>query len=37
MAKVARQTAWWKNYQGIASKHYLEFVEFELASTATLT
>jgi transcriptional regulator with XRE-family HTH domain len=36
MAKVARQPSWWKDYQGIASRHYLEFVEFEHAATATL-
>jgi transcriptional regulator with XRE-family HTH domain len=36
MARVARQPSWWRAYQGIASKDYLEFVEFEQAATATL-
>jgi len=36
MARVARQPSWWSSYRGIASKHYLEFVEFEQAATATL-
>jgi transcriptional regulator with XRE-family HTH domain len=36
MAKVARQPSWWSSYRGIASKNYLEFVEFEQAATATL-
>jgi transcriptional regulator with XRE-family HTH domain len=36
MAKVARQPSWWSDYRGIASKNYLEFVEFEQAATATL-
>jgi transcriptional regulator with XRE-family HTH domain len=36
MAKAARQPSWWSEYRGIASKNYLEFVEFEQAATATL-
>jgi transcriptional regulator with XRE-family HTH domain len=37
MAKVARQQpSWWREYRGIASRDYLEFVEFEQAATATL-
>jgi transcriptional regulator with XRE-family HTH domain len=36
MAKVARQPPWWREYRGVASKNYLEFVEFEQAATATL-
>lgn len=36
MAKVARLPAWWSAYRGVASKRYLEFVEFEQAATATL-
>jgi transcriptional regulator with XRE-family HTH domain len=36
MAKVARQPSWWRAYRGIASNHYLEFVEFEQAAMATL-
>jgi transcriptional regulator with XRE-family HTH domain len=37
MAKVARQQpSWWRAYRDIASKNYLEFVEFEQAATATL-
>lgn len=36
MVKVARQPPWWREYRGVASKNYLEFVEFEQAATATL-
>jgi transcriptional regulator with XRE-family HTH domain len=36
MARTARQPSWWREYQGIASKRYLEFVEFEQAATSAL-
>lgn len=36
MSKKLMQPSWWNQYRGIASKNYLEFVDFELAATATL-
>jgi transcriptional regulator with XRE-family HTH domain len=36
MAKETKQHKWWMNYADFASKRYVEFVEFEHASRATL-
>src|SRR5262245_38516269 len=36
MARMARKRAWWSRYQKVASKRYLEFVEFEQAATTVL-
>jgi transcriptional regulator with XRE-family HTH domain len=36
MARAARQRPWWRDYRDYATQRYLEFVELEQASAATL-
>ena len=36
MARAARQRPWWNAYQEFASRRYIEFVQLEQASAATL-